>query len=52
MAPNQPRTDNPAHPIRFGNLWEPIKAVAVKDGVTASVVVREAVRRYLKVRQG
>jgi len=45
--PNSPRADNPARPIRFDTLWPEVERVAAEDKVTASEVVREAVRRYI-----
>lgn len=46
--PNQPRT--PHRTVRIpDDEWIAIKVRAAKDGVTATDVVREAVRRYLAV---
>lgn len=48
--PNAPRAENPARPIRFDALWADVEALAAEDGTSASEVVREAVRRYVKAR--
>lgn len=48
---NQPRPDNPARPIRFDKLWPEVERIAAEDETTASEVVREAVRRYVKARK-
>ena len=45
--PNQPRDDNRAHAIRFDDvLWAAVLTMATREGVAASEVVREAVRRH------
>ena len=47
--PNKPRPENPAHAIRIEDeLWERVKARAVRDAVNASEVVRAAIAHYLK----
>jgi len=48
--PNKPRPENPARPIRFDALWADVERIAAEDETSASEVVREAVRRYVKAR--
>lgn len=48
--PNKPRPENPARPIRFDTLWPDVERIAAEDETTPSEVVREAVRRYIKLR--
>ncbi len=46
--PNQPRDDNPARTIRIDDeLWGAVKALAKKEQVSASEIVRDAIRNYL-----
>ncbi len=46
--PDQPRPDNRAHPVRMDDeLWQAVRDRAARDEVTASEVVRSAVRSYL-----
>jgi len=50
--PNRPRPENKARPVRIEDgLWSAVRAIAEEDGVSASVVVREAVRRYIQYRK-
>ena len=49
--PNAPRPENPARPIRFDTLWPEVERIATEDETSASEVVREAVRRYVKARK-
>ena len=50
--PNKPRPENPARPVRIEDgLWAEVRALAAEDGVKASEIVREAVRRYVKLRK-
>ena len=47
--PNKPRPENPARPVRVDDdLWARVKARAARDAVSASEVVREAIRHYLR----
>lgn len=49
--PNKPRPSNPARPVRVEDeLWSAVRAIATEDQTTPSEVVREAVRRYIKLR--
>jgi metal-responsive CopG/Arc/MetJ family transcriptional regulator len=50
--PNKPRPENPARPVRIEDkLWAEVQALATADETSASEVVREAVRRYVKARK-
>lgn len=50
--PNKPRPENPARPVRIEDpLWAEVRALAELDKVSASEIVREAVRRYVKARK-
>ena len=49
--PNRPRPENPARPIRFDTLWPEVEQIATEDETSASEVVREAVRRYVRARK-
>ena len=47
--PNQPRDDNPGRTVRIpDDLWARVRARAERDGASASEVVREALRRWLR----
>ena len=49
--PNKPRPENRARPVRIEDgLWAVVQAIAAEDETSASEVVREAVRRYIKFR--
>lgn len=46
--PNKPRDDNPGRVIRIENaLWAKVRTMAAERKVTASVIVREAIERYV-----
>ncbi len=46
--PNQPRDDNPARTVRIDDeLWTAVKARSERERVSASEIVRDAIRRYL-----
>lgn len=46
---NQPRPDNPGRVVRVDDeLWALVKAIAAENEVSASEVVREALRAYVK----
>lgn len=46
--PNQPRDDNPPRTIRIDDtLWKKVKDAAAERGVKVSVVVREALERFV-----
>lgn len=46
--PNQPRDENPPRSVRIEDgLWERAKVAAAERGVKVSVIVREALERYL-----
>lgn len=50
--PNKPRPDNRARPVRVEDaLWAEVQTIATEDDVSASEVVREALRRYVKARK-
>lgn len=47
VSPNQPKT--PARPVRIDDdTWDAVKTEAAARGVTASDVVREAIREHLE----
>ena len=49
--PNKPRPNNPARPVRIEDgPWVAVQEIAAEDGISASEVVREAVHRYIKLR--
>jgi hypothetical protein len=46
VSPNQPK--NAARPVRIDDAtWDAVKAEALERGITASDVVREAIREHL-----
>jgi len=47
--PNKPRPSNPARPVRIeDDLWAQVRAIAEESEVSASEVVREALRRHVQ----